>query len=64
MRGDLWHTCRFDFQDEGEKMQKRVLENEKMYELSLMKKMQQFPITDFFKLYFFSFQVFLILLNM
>ena len=44
------YTCRFDFQDEGEKMQKKVLENAKMYEMSLMKKKQQFHIADFFKL--------------
>ena len=42
--------CRFDFQDDGEKMRKKVLENGKMYEMSLMKKKQQFHITDFFKL--------------
>ena len=23
LRGDLRHTCRFDFQDDGEKMQKK-----------------------------------------
>ena len=50
MRGNLSRTCRFDFQDDGEKMRKKVLENEKMYEMSLIKKKQQFHITDFFKL--------------
>ena len=38
MPGDLSHTFRFDFQNDGEKMRKKVLENEKMYEMSLMKK--------------------------
>ena len=38
------------FQDDGEKMRKKVSEKEKMYETSLMKKKQQSHITDFFKL--------------
>ena len=49
LRGDPRHTCRFDLQDDGEKMQKKVLENEKMYEMSLIKK-PQFHISNFFKL--------------
>ena len=50
MRGDLSHTCRFDFQNDGEKMQKKVLEDENMYEMSLLKEKQQFHMTDIFKL--------------
>ena len=50
LRGDLWHTCRFDIQDGGEKMRKKVLENEKMYRNVTDEKKQQFHITGFFKL--------------
>ena len=50
IRCDLSHMCRFDFQDDGEKMRKKLLENEKMFEMSLMKKQQQFHVTNTFKL--------------
>ena len=57
LRGDLWHTCRFDFQNDREKVQKKnLLENENCIREwenvrnATDEKKQQFHITDFFKL--------------
>ena len=56
MRGDLSHTSGFDFQDDGEKMRKKVLENEKMYEMSMMKKKSSnFTLQTFLSCNTFSF---------
>ena len=38
------------YQDDREKMQKKVAEIEKLYEISLLKQKQQSLLTDFFKL--------------